>query len=770
MKLVVWFPEVGKDDVGRVGGKGANLGELTRAGIPVPPGFILTANAYFQLLEESGLKAKIQGLLTGLNVDDSNQLQEVAAEIKEAIIATPMPQKVASEVTRAYREMAGGLVAVRSSATAEDLAEASFAGQQSTYLNVTGEEAVVQAVQACWASLFEARAIFYRENGGFDHLEVGIAVVVQRMVQSERSGVMFTVEPVTGTRDKIVIEALYGLGEAVVSGALTPDLYVFDKATSSIIEKTAARQEKQLIRNPEGGPGQEDNIWSPVRPEEASLQKLNDQEIMSLAKLGRRVEDHYGAPQDIEWAEEHGELFIVQSRPVTVTAAGPAESEASLAAETAPVLMEGSPAGPGVAFGPVTIIVEPAQIDRVHEGDILVAEMTTPDFVPAMKRAAGIVTEKGGRTCHAAIVSRELGTPCVVGAGMATRNLSEGQRVTVDGSHGLVYEGRAETRLAWAQEEKTRWDAAANIQTETKLYVNLAEGSEAEEVAKMNVDGVGLLRAEFIIADHVKEHPRLCLEEGRPDDFTDKLAEGLRVFAKAFSPRPVIYRTTDFKTNEYRGLKGGEKYEQIEENPMIGFRGASRYIREEEVFHLEVRAIQKVREQCPNLWVMIPFVRTPEELASVKALMERFGLARSPDFKLWMMAEVPSNVFLLDRFLDVGIDGISIGSNDLTQLILGIDRDNARFAAEFDERNEAVMQALKKLVTGAKKRGVTVSICGQAPSDYPEMTRKLVEWGITSLSVNRDVINKTRQIIANAEGLLEAQAAASRAPAGSPAS
>jgi len=768
MKLVVWFGEVDKDDVGLVGGKGANLGELTKAAIPVPSGFILTSHAYFHFLQESGLQSRIRGILSGLDVDDSRELQRVANGVKQMIMDAPMPAGVASDIARAYREMDGGPVAVRSSATAEDLAEASFAGQQSTFLNVAGEAEVVYAVQACWASLFEARAIFYREQGGFDHLKVGIAVVVQHMVQSQRSGVMFTIEPVTGDRSKIVIEAIYGLGEAVVSGALTPDLYIVDKASLSIGEKTVARQERQMVRDPEAVAGLENNAWLPVPVEQVRLQKITDEEIVAVAELGRRVEEHYGVPQDIEWAEEEGNFFIVQSRPVTVTEA--VEVGIGLPSEKAPVLLEGSSASPGVAAGPVKIVLSPEEIDRVEEGDILVAEMTTPDFVPAMKRAAGIVTDKGGRTCHAAIVSREMGVPCVVGTGQATGTLTDGQLVTVDGSRGRIYEGRAEVRLAWAEEEKRRRAVAAHIKTKTKVYVNLAEPDLAERVAKQNVDGVGLLRAEFIVADHIKEHPRLCIDEGRPGDFTDKLAQGLRSFAKAFYPRPVVYRTTDFKTNEYRNLKGGDKYEEQEENPMIGYRGASRYIREEEVFRLEVGAIKRVRQEYANLWVMIPFVRTPEELAGVKALMERFGLVRSPDFKLWMMAEVPSNVFLLDRFIDVGIDGISIGSNDLTQLILGIDRDNARFATEFDERNEAVMIALERLIMGAKERGITVSICGQAPSDYPELTRRLVEWGITSVSVNPDVIDKTREIIAKAEGVLEAEAAARQVTAAIPAS
>ena len=767
MKLVAWFREVDKDDVGLVGGKGANLGELTKAGISVPSGFILTSHAYFHFLQETGLTRKLQGMLQDLDVNDSAALQRVATEIKQVIVEAQMPADVASAVARAYREMEGGPVAVRSSATAEDLAEASFAGQQSTFLNVQGEEDVIRNVQACWASLFEGRAIFYRQQAGFEHLKVGIAVVVQHMVQSERSGVMFTIEPVSGDRSKIVLEAIYGLGEGIVSGELTPDLYILEKETLAIAEKTVARQERQMVRNQEAASGQENNVWLPVEPEMVRRQKITDDEIVAIADVGRRIEQHYGVPQDIEWAEENGQFFIVQARSVTVTEA--VEIGIGLPSEKAPILLEGSPASPGVAAGEVRIVVSPEEIDRVQAGDVLVAEMTTPDFVPAMKRAAAIVTDRGGRTCHAAIVSREMGVPCVVGTGEATHTISDGQLVTVDGSRGRVYEGRAEVRLAWAAEEKKRRAVVSHIKTRTKVYVNLAEPELADRVAKQNVDGVGLLRAEFIIAQ-IGEHPRLFIDEGRSPEFIDKLAAGLRAFSKAFNPRPVVYRTTDFKTNEYHNLKGGEKYEQQEENPMIGYRGASRYIRDEDVFRLEIEAIKRVREEYPNLWVMIPFVRTPEELAGVKAVMERFGLVRSPDFKLWMMAEVPSNVFLLDRFIDVGIDGISIGSNDLTQLILGIDRDNARFAVEFDERNEAVMIALERLVRGAKARGATVSICGQAPSDYPEMTQKLVEWGITSLSVNPDVIDKTREIIAKAEGVLEAEAAAAQATQATPAS
>jgi pyruvate,water dikinase len=748
---VLWFKEVGKTDTPVVGGKGANLGEMTQAQIPVPPGFIVTAHTYTRFLEQSGLRPAIEKLLSHLDYNDSARLQRVSEEVKSLIRSTPVPQEIAAAIKKAYRELGEGPVAVRSSATAEDLSEASFAGQQATFLNVVGEDALVDAVRACWASLFEARAIFYRADKGFEHMQVAIAVPVQRMVQSSRSGVMFTLEPVTGDRSKIAIEAVFGLGEAIVSGEVTPDLYVLDKASLRILEKRVVDQERQLVRNPQAKGDDEINIWVAVPSEQRQQQKLSDEQIIALAAIGKRVEKHYDFPQDIEWAEEGGELDILQTRPVTALAVAEAETEE--AAETAPLLLTGSPASPGAAVGPVRIVLSSSEIDRVKEGDVLVAEMTTPDFVPAMKRAAGIVTDRGGRTCHAAIVSRELGIPCVVGAGEATTTLHPDQLVTVDGGQGKVYDGRAGTRLAWAAQEKARQTGMAEIKTRTRVYVNLANPDLADVVAARNVDGVGLLRAEFMIAE-IGEHPRLAIDEGRSEEYIQKLTDSLRKFASAFHPRPVVYRTNDFKTNEYRNLRGGDKYEEFEENPMIGYRGASRYISDIDVFRLELEAIKRVRKEYPNLWVMIPFVRTPEELAGVREVMVREGLAPSEDFKLWMMAEVPSNALILDKFLDVGIDGISIGSNDLTQLVLGIDRDNARFATEFDERNEAVLLALEQLIRTAKRRGVTSSICGQAPSDYPDLTEKLVEWGITSVSVNPDVIDTTRKIIADAEAKL----------------
>jgi len=745
-KAIVWFNEVTKEDVPTVGGKGANLGEMTRAKIPVPPGFIVTADAYFDFLEKTKLIGEIHKLLKPLNPDNSNQLHQIAGQVKQLIIDTPIPPEIAKEIEQAYDKMDGGLVAVRSSATAEDLPEASFAGQQRTFLNIEGKKEVIAAVRGCWASLFEPRAIFYRHQQGFDHFKLGIAVPVQKMVQSQASGVMFTIEPVTSDSNHIIIEAVHGLGEAIVSGEVTPDLYIIDKKTTQIVSKKLARQEHQLVRNP-GATGEEANIWEEIPAEEQSRQKVTDEEIIKIATLGKKLEDWYQFPQDIEWAKENSEIFIVQTRPVT-TIKENAEEEEEI---KAPVLLTGDKASPGIASGPVKIIREIAQIDRVHEGDILVAEMTTPDFVPAMKRAVAIVTDRGGRTAHAAIVSRELGIPCVVGTGQATTKLTNGQVVTVDGSHGKIYEGKVTRRIKTTAVSDLLREA---VKTRTRVYVNLAQPELAETVAAHNVDGVGLLRAEFIVAQ-IGEHPQYMIKQKRGNEFVEKLYDGINLFAKAFDPRPVVYRTTDFKTNEYRELTGGQEYEPQEENPMIGYRGASRYITDLEVFKLELEAIKKVRREHKNLWVMIPFVRTVDELTRTKKIMEAEGLKRSKDFKLWMMVEVPSNVLILEKFLEVGIDGISIGSNDLTQLILGIDRDSEKLADTFDERNEAVMVALERVIKVAKKMGVSASICGQGPSVYPELTEKLVEWGITSVSISPDMIGTTREIIAKAEAKLK---------------
>jgi pyruvate,water dikinase len=738
-KAVVWFGDVTKQDIPLVGGKGANLGEMTNAGIPVPGGFIVTAAAYFDFIEKTGLRKRLKALLDPVDIHDSRQLQDVAVQVQKLIEEALMPAETAQAIEEAYVKMGQGLVAVRSSATAEDLPEASFAGQQATFLNVEGRKDVVKAVQDCWASLFGARAIFYRQEQGFDHFKVGIAVPVQHMVQSEAAGVMFTVEPTTNDREKIAIESVLGLGEMIVSGDVTPDHYIVSKSDTKILEKEIKKQEWKLVKKA-GAHGKTDNIKIDLTPEEQARQKITDKEIVTLAKIGKQLEEHYDFPQDIEWATEKGEIYIVQTRPITTIKEPTGEAHDI----DAPVLLSGAAASPGVASGPVKIVPDPSQIDKVLEGDVLVAEMTTPDFVPAMKRAAAIVTDRGGRTAHAAIVSRELGIPCVVGSENATTTLTDGQIITVDGSNGKVYHGRIEIKT----DVKIR--ARGKVVTKTKLLANLAQPDIVDRVASRDVDGIGLLRAEFMVAE-IGEHPSAMIAEGRGGEFTEKLARELTKFAQAFHPRQVVYRTNDFKSNEYKSLKGGEAYEEDEENPMIGYRGASRYITDIETFILELNAIKKVREKYDNLWVMIPFVRTVSELERTVKIMAENGLKRAENFKIWMMCEVPSNVILLDKFIDVGIDGISIGSNDLTQLTLGIDRDSSKLADTFDERNDAVMISIEKVVKTCKTRGVTCSICGQAPSVYPEITQKLVEWGITSVSVSPDMIDVTRDIIAEAE-------------------
>jgi pyruvate, water dikinase len=743
-KAIVWFNEVTRKDIAKVGGKGANLGELTNAGIPVPPGFIVTSDAYYQFLKETNLSSIIHQYLDKLDHHDSKLLQTVAEKIQQVVLKAKVPAGLAEEIKQAYIKMGQGLVAVRSSATAEDLPDASFAGQQSTFLNVQGADNVVKAVLGCWASLFNARAIFYRVEQKFDHFQVGIAVPIQRMVQSQASGVMFTIEPVTSDKRKITIEAVLGLGEAIVSGEVTPDLFIIDKSNLSLISKKINKQTWQLIKNPEAEEGVL-NIKKPIPEKLQSVQKITEEEVFKLAAIGRAIEEHYKFPQDIEWAKEDGKLYITQSRPVTTIKAATAEVHTEGGADS--VLLTGSPASPGLAAGPVRILAGASQINKILKGDVLVAEMTTPDFVPAMKRAAAIVTDQGGRTSHAAIVSRELGIPCVVGSTTGTKTLKDGQIITVDGSSGKIYAGDVlQLKAKVAPKVVLRKD----LKTKTKVYVNLAQPDLAEKVAARDVDGVGLLRAEFIMGQ-IGEHPRYMISQNRAKEYIDKLYEGVNTIAKAFYPRPVVYRAADFKTNEYRNLKGGSEYELVEENPMLGYRGASRYVREQDVFQLEIDAIKRVRERYDNLYVMIPFVRTVNGMADCRKILADQGLIGSKNFKLWMMVEVPSNIFLMEKFIDVGIDGISIGSNDLTQLILGTDRDSQKLSNIFDERNEAVLIALEIAITAAKKKGITCSICGQAPSVYPELTEKLVKWGITSVSVSPDMIDVTREIIFNIE-------------------
>ncbi len=759
MKFVKFFEDIRKEDVKEAGGKGANLGEMYNAGFPIPPGFVVLSNAYFEHLKVNDLWPSVATILSNLDVNDTEALQKAAEEIQQLIIDAPMPKEIREEVIQAYKELCNRVnrqcfVAVRSSATAEDLPDASFAGQQATYVNVIGEEKVVEAVKKCWASLFTPRAIFYREQEGFDHLEVGLAAVVQLMVQSERSGVMFTVDPISEDENIITIEAAYGLGEVVVSGEITPDTYRVRKDTLEIVEKFISKQEWMLAKID----GQTKRVT--IKPDMQEKQKLPDNMIVELARIGKKIEEHYGKPQDIEWATVGENIYIVQARPITTLHKRKKAKPSTGDKVEGEVVLKGLPASPGIGCGKVKIVLSPEEITKVEKGDVLVAKMTSPDYVPAMKKACAIVTDEGGMTSHAAIVSRELGVPCVVGTGRATQVLKEGEVVTVDGERGVVYRGEVKVVHSSKQLEKAGKVMRTFPPTATKVYVNLAEVELAEKVSALPVDGVGLLRAEFMIAA-IGEHPKKMIEEGRANEFVNKLAGNLRIFASAFYPRPVVYRATDFKTNEYRNLKGGEKYEPKEANPMMGFRGASRYVLDPAPFRLELRAIKKVRKDfgLKNLYLMIPFVRTLDELRAIKRILAEEGLERGKDFKLWIMVEVPSTVLLIEEFCKEGIDGVSIGSNDLTQLILGIDRDNSMLASEFDERNEAVLRAIEHVIKVCRRYGVTVSICGQAPSVYPEIVERLVQMGITSVSVNPDAVERTKTLVASAERRLMLEAA-----------
>ena len=761
-KLILWFEEVDKHDVDLVGGKGANLGELVQAGIPVPPGFNVTATAYRQFIARNKLDRFIRAALGALDPEDTKTLQAQAKVVQEKILATPLAHDLTEVITEAYQQLVlrpGGSmdVAVRSSATAEDLPEASFAGQQATFLNVRGADQVVAAVRKAWASLFTARAIYYRSVNHFDHLKVAIATPVQAMVEADVAVILFTIDPVSNDTSVITIDAAYGLGEAVVSGSLTPDRYVVEKKTWEIVEKDIATQTWKIARQP--GSNKTGHVAVPANQQRQ--QKLTDDQVVALAKLGARIEAHYQFPQDTEWTVKDGEIFFVQARPVTtVTKQVPVKNAGSTQLTKAELkarpLLEGGAASLGIASGPIRILHSPDEIDKLAVGDILVAEMTSPDYVPAMKRASAIITDAGGRTSHAAIVSRELGIPAVVGTGTATHILHDGQVVTVDGANGKVYLGKLalshKEAAAVTPKRRGAKRVTAPPHTATNIYVNLAEPSLATKISKKHVDGVGLLRAEFMIAE-MGEHPAAMVKRGARAEYVTKLADGMEQFTKAFHPHPVVYRGSDFKTNEYRSLKGGEEFEPHEENPMIGYRGAQRYLADPDLFRAELEAIKEVRGRrgFENLWLMIPFVRTVEQMRQVRTMVEQTGLIAERTFKLWMMVEVPSNVILIDEFLDVGIDGISIGTNDLTQLTLGVDRDNAKLQDVFDERDPAVIKSVQKVIKAVRAKRKTASICGQAPSTYPEFAEMAIKAGITSLSVNPDAIDSVRELAASVE-------------------
>ncbi|MGC9049205.1 MAG: phosphoenolpyruvate synthase [Patescibacteria group bacterium] len=758
--FILWFNQIDKEDLVLAGGKGANLGELTQANFPIPFGFVLSSQAYFYFIENSKLKTLIKKNLENINYENPIELKETSKNIRQLILKAEIPEKIIKEVSDAYHNILimenryltkknsflanltakiktiykNPYVAVRSSATAEDLPHASFAGQQETFLNIAGENNLIQTIKRCWASLFTERAIYYRHQMNFDHFKVGLAAVVQRMVNSEKSGIAFSIDPIDNDKNKIIIEAIFGLGEYIVSGKVNPDHYEVNKKSLLILKKEIKFQDQMLIKK--GGK----NVNIKLNKAFGSQPKLTDEEIIKIALLVKDIEWHYFFPQDIEWAIENNQVFIVQSRPVT-TIKDQGEIPKGKIAKNQPILM-GNPASPGIAVGPVKIIKSPNEINKIKKGDILVAPQTNPDYVPAMKKAAGIVTEHGGRTSHAAIVSRELGIPAIVGAHDAIKILKDEKIITINGSTGEIFRGKV--ILLKNQESKK---AVKIIKTITKVYVNLAEPDRAEEVSKMNVDGVGLLRAEFIMAQ-IGIHPKEFIKKNKEYVFINHLKNNLLKFVKAFNPRPVIYRATDFKTNEYRNLLGGKNYEPHEENPMLGFRGASRYINQPDVFKMELEAVKKIWQLgYKNLHLMIPFVRLPWEIIKIKELVDQTGLTLFNDFKLWIMVEVPYCALNIDDFLKVGIDGVSIGTNDLSMMLLGVDRDNELISYIYDERYSGIIKIIQNVIERCLKHNVTVSICGQAVTDYQDILEPLVKAGITSVSVNPDAIERTRETI-----------------------
>jgi len=764
MKYVVWFSDPDCREIKNVGGKGANLAIMYKQSFPIPSGFCVTAQAYEYFLEETGIKKEIKSLLGNVDINDNDKLSEISEKIQEIILNSEMPPEIKKDVIEAYDNLdvhidifkianksalemikAGRslpFVAVRSSATAEDLPQASFAGQQSTYLNIKGNNGLMESIQKCWASLFTARAIYYRQKNNFQHDKVLISVVVQKMVNSEKSGVVFTINPSTNEESEIMIEAGFGLGEAIVSGSINPDNYLIDKKSFEIKNKIIKEQTWAFVRDENLGR----TVKRKLAESQYNQQVLEDFEIINLARICKKIEDYYKKPMDIEFAVEGKKIYIVQARPVTTfKKEDRSKREKQYGEIKGSLILEGLAASPGITTGKVKIVHDITELSKIQKGDVMVTRMTNPDMVPAMERAAAIVTDEGGSSSHAAIVSRELGVTCVVGTEKATHILKENQEITVDGFNGKVYTGDIKI-----EHEEVRL-SAEKIPTKTKIYMNLGEPDIIDKFKELPLDGIGLMRLEFLITSYIKKHPLYMIKEGKSEEYIEKLVEGISKVAEFLGDKPMIVRFSDFKTNEYRDLEGGSEYEEHEDNPMMGFRGVSRYISEEfkEAFKLEIRAIKKVRERYNNVHVMLPFVRNVAEVRKVLGIMSSESLIRSDDFKIFLMAEVPSIALIPEDFAKLDIDGVSIGSNDLTSLILGIDRDNERLGrmGYFDERNKAVMEAMKRILKTFKSHDKIVGICGQSVSNYPEIVRFLVSNGIDSISVNPDKVVESMELV-----------------------
>jgi len=790
MKYIHFFDEISIADVDKVGGKNASLGEMYKnlgsKGIVVPNGFATTSDAYWLLLEENGIKDKIKNILKDLDISDTLNLQKCGKEVRELILKSQLPNVLQKEILEAYSILCKNYnsqnidVAVRSSGTAEDLPDASFAGQQETFLNINTPDELLESVQKCFASLFTDRAISYRQSRGFNHFKVALSVGVQKMVRSDKSssGIMFSIDTESGSDNLILINSIFGLGENVVSGRVNADeFFVFKptlkKGINTIIKRSLGSKKEKMLYSEDG----KNTINIETTKDEQNSFSIDDEDVIKLAKQALIIEDYYGCPMDIEWAKDKYEdkLYIVQARPETVQSKlkniFTMEKYSIKVSKDDKILTSGRAVGDKIGIGKVNIINNTSEFTKFNDGDILVADTTNPDWEPIMKKASAVVTNRGSRTCHAAIVAREIGVPAVVGCGDATDVLSDENSVTVScvqGDEGFVYDGVVDYDKETINLENLK-------PTKTKLFVNVGNPAEAFNFAKMPNDGVGLARMEFIMNHYINAHPMALVNMYKNNEvncenkirsfmvphinpkefFIQKLSEGIGTIAAAFYPKPVIIRTSDFKSNEYRNMLGGLDYEAVEENPMIGFRGASRYYDEsyKEAFEWECQALKRVRDDMglDNVKIMLPFVRTPQEGKKVIQIMNEQGLIQGENsLEIYAMCEIPANVILADEFLKI-FDGYSIGSNDLTQLVLGVDRESAQIAHIFDERDEAVKRMLLMAINACKKAGKYIGICGQAPSDYPEITEFLVQNSIDSISLNPDSLYKMHQVVSELE-------------------